>query len=67
MIGDTTWVKGKIIKKYCDDGKYCVDIDIQNVIQTGEVTVTGSATVILPSKEFGTVVYPQPYARVPMQ
>jgi acyl dehydratase len=67
MIGDTTWVKGKIIKKYCDDGKYCVDIDIQNVIQTGAITVTGGATVIIPSREHGPVVYPRPYARVPLQ
>ncbi len=65
MVGDTTWVKGKVSKKYCDDGKYCVDIDIKNVIQTGAVTVTGGATVILPSREFGPVVYPRPYARVP--
>ena len=65
MEGDTTWVKGKVIKKYVDDGKYCVDIDIQNVIQTGAVTVTGDATVILPSRTHGPVVYPQPYTRVP--
>jgi len=35
MLGDTTRVKGKVIKKYCDKGKYCVDIDVQNVLQTG--------------------------------
>ena len=66
MEGDTTWVKGKVTKKYCDDGKYCVDIDIQNVMQTGAVSVTGGATVILPSREHGPVVYPRPYARVPL-
>jgi len=66
MEGDTTWVKGKVTKKYCDDGKYCVDIDIQNVLQTGAVSVTGGDTVILPSREHGPVVYPQPYARVPL-
>jgi len=65
MLGDTTWVKGKIIKKYCDNGKYCVDIDIQSVLQTGEVSITGSATVILPSRDHGPVVYPEPYPRVP--
>jgi len=65
MVGDTTWVKGKVVRKYCDDGKYCVDIDIQNVIQTGAVSVTGGATVILPSRQNGPVVYPRPYARVP--
>jgi len=53
MLGDTTWVKGKVIKKYCDNGKYCVDIDVQNVLQTGELSIIGGATVILPSREFG--------------
>ncbi len=65
MLGDTIWSKGKVIKKYCDNGKYCVDIDVQNVIQTGTVTIPGSATVILPSREHGPVVYPEPYPRVP--
>ncbi len=65
MIGDTTWSKGKVIKKYCDNGKYCVDIEVLSVNQTGAVTVTGSATVILPSREHGPVVYPEPYPRVP--
>ena len=37
MIGDITWVRGKVINKYCDNGKYSVDIDIQNVIQTGRL------------------------------
>jgi acyl dehydratase len=67
MLGDTTWSKGKIINKYCDNGKYCVDIDVQSVNQTGTVTVTGGATVILPSREHGPVVYPVPYARVPLK
>jgi hypothetical protein len=65
MHGDTTWIKGKVIKKYCDNRKYCVDIDIQNVLQTGDVTIIGSATVILPSREHGPVVYPEPWPRVP--
>ena len=65
MLGDTTRVKGKVIKKYCDKGKYCVDIDVQNVLQTGELSIIGGATVILPSQEFGPVVYPEPRNRVP--
>ena len=43
MRGDTTWVKGKVIKKYCDNGKYCVDIDIQNINQNGVVTIIGNS------------------------
>jgi acyl dehydratase len=67
MLGDTTWSKGTIINKYCDNGKYCVDIDVRSINQTGTVTVTGGATVILPSRDHGPVVYPVPYARVPMK
>ena len=63
--GDVTWCKGKVIKKYCDNGKYCVDIDCWGENQRGEVTVPGTATIILPSREHGPVVYPEPYARVP--
>jgi acyl dehydratase len=67
MIGDTTWSKGKVINKYCDNGKYCVDIELQSVNQTGSVTVTGKATIILPSRDHGPVIYPEPYARVPFK
>ena len=65
MLGDVTWCKGKVIKKYCDNRKYCVDIDCWCENQRGEVTVPGTATIILPSREHGPVVYPEPYARVP--
>ena len=54
-----------MIKKYCENGRYCLDIDIQNVVQTGEVTIIGSATVILPTREHGPVIYPEPWNRVP--
>ena len=47
--------------------KCCVDIDIQNLMQTGANSVTGGATVILPSREHGPVVYPRPYNRVPVE
>ena len=65
MQGDVTWCKGKVIKKYFDEGKYCVDIDCWCENQRGEITVPGTATIILPSQEHGPVVYPEPYARVP--
>ena len=44
-----------------------MDIDVQNINQTGAVNVTGGATVILPSREHGPVVYPVPYVRVPVK
>jgi acyl dehydratase len=58
ITGDTTWFKGKVTRKYADDGKYCVDIDCWGENQRGEVNIPGKATVILPSREHGPAVYP---------
>jgi acyl dehydratase len=59
LTGDTQWFKGKITRKYCENGKYCVDIDCWAENQRGEITMPGKATVILPSREHGPVLYPQ--------
>jgi len=61
MEYDTTWVKGKVTKKYIDDGKCCVDIEIQNLMRDRRELRYRRATVILPSREYGPVVYPRPY------
>ncbi len=54
-VGDTTWCKGKVIKKYLDENSEpCVDIECWGENQRGEVTMPGKATVILPSREKGT-------------
>lgn len=58
--GDTNWFRGRIAKKYVDDGKCCVDIELWADNQRNDKTVSGSATVILPSKDHGPVVYPCP-------
>jgi len=60
ITGDTTWFKGKVVRKYDDNGKYCVDIDCWGENQRGEISIPGKATVILPSRKFGPVVYPPP-------
>lgn len=60
IIGDVTWCKGKVVRKHMDGGKYCVDIECWGENQRGEVTMPGTATVILPSREHGPVVYPEP-------
>lgn len=55
LVGDTTWLKGKVTKKYIDEqGEPCVDIDCWGENQGGEISMPGHATVILPSKEKGT-------------
>jgi hypothetical protein len=61
MQGDTTWCKGNVVRKYRDNGRHCVDIDCWCENQRGEVTIPGTATVILPSREYGPVVYPEPH------
>ena len=39
-MGDTTWAKGKVVKKYKQDGYGLVDIDVWAENQRGEKTVT---------------------------
>lgn len=56
--GDTTWVKGKVTKKYNEDTAHFVDIEISCVNQRGETHAPGHATVILPSRVHGPVVLP---------
>jgi acyl dehydratase len=53
MRGYTTWCRGKVIRKYEDDGEQVVDCEIWCENQISEVTATGKATIILPSRERG--------------
>jgi len=58
--GDVTWCKGTVTRKYVQDGRYCVDIKSWCENQRHEVTMPGESTVILPSREHGPVIYPEP-------
>jgi acyl dehydratase len=60
LEGDVTWCKGKVTKKYVQNGKYCVDINCWCENQRHEVTMPGEGTVILPSREHGPVIFPEP-------
>ncbi len=51
MLGDTTWCKGKVTKKYEQQGEYLVACQVWGENQRGQVTVTGEATIILPSRD----------------
>jgi hypothetical protein len=63
MVGDTTYIEGKVVRKYTDDGRCCVDIEAWAKNQRGEVSMAPHiSTVILPSKEYGPVIYPDPPA-----
>ena len=45
-MGDTTWCKGKVTRKYVKDGYALVDIEIAGENQRGELTTPGLATVV---------------------
>jgi len=61
MVGDTTVLKGKVVKKYIKGKKCCVDIEAWAKNQRGEVSMPPNiSTVVLPSREHGPVVYPEP-------
>jgi hypothetical protein len=57
--GDISWCKAKVTKKHIDSGNCCVDVDCWCENQRQEVTMPGSATIILPSREHGPVMYPE--------
>ena len=48
-MGDCTWARGKVTRKYIKDGNALVDIEIRGENQRGELTTPGMATVLLPS------------------
>jgi hypothetical protein len=60
LEGDVTWCKGRVIKKYVQNGRHCVDINCWCENQRHEVTMPGEGTVILPSREHGSIIYPEP-------
>jgi hypothetical protein len=52
LVGDTTWLKGKIVNKYIDDdGEHAVDIECWGENQREEIIMPGFATVALPSRD----------------
>lgn len=50
VVGDTTWCKGKVSRKYNHGPHYLVDLEIWSENQRGETTTKGVATVVLPSR-----------------
>lgn len=54
--GDTTFITGKIVKKYMKDRCALVDIEMKGINQRGDLSSPGFATVMLPSKDVTTKV-----------
>lgn len=56
-MGDCTWCRGKVTRKYIKDRHALVDIEIRGENQRGELTTPGVATVILPSRNVEIPVF----------
>jgi hypothetical protein len=54
------WCTPKVVRKYVERGRYCVELEANLENQDGDVATRGTATVILPSRTNGPVVYPYP-------
>ncbi|WP_433377892.1 hypothetical protein [Streptosporangium sp. CA-115845] len=63
-IGDAQWITGTVVRKHLvEDGHGvhpAVDLELAATNQRGQVTAPGTATVLLPSREHGPVVLPEP-------
>lgn len=57
IVGDTTFCKGRVVRKYVKDRTGLVDIEIAAENQRGEVTTPGLATVALPSRDVKLPVF----------
>jgi hypothetical protein len=57
IMGDTTFCKGKVVRKYVKDNTGLVDIEIAAENQRGELTTPSFATVALPSRNVNLPVF----------
>ncbi|TAK36481.1 MAG: acyl dehydratase [Chloroflexota bacterium] len=51
LLGDTTWCQGKIVKKYRENDRGVVDLELSARNQRGEISALGTASVILPDRK----------------
>ena len=49
-VGQTTWCKGEVVRKYEEDGKFLVEVKCWAENEKSEVTVKSNAIVQLPSR-----------------
>jgi acyl dehydratase len=50
LIGDTSWLQGRTVRKFVEDGRHLVELELWARDQRGRTTSTGSARVRLPSR-----------------
>ncbi|WP_336965297.1 FAS1-like dehydratase domain-containing protein [Sphingobium aquiterrae] len=58
LVGDTLWWSGKITGKTVRDGQGLVELDVRAINQLGALSASGTASVILPSRDMGAVTLP---------
>ena len=56
LQGDTTFINGKVVKKYLKDRCPLVDIEMTGINQSGVLSSPGFATVMLPAKDINTKI-----------
>ncbi|HSQ04537.1 MAG TPA: acyl dehydratase, partial [Burkholderiales bacterium] len=54
LQGDTTFISGKVVKKYVKDRCALLDIEMAGKNQRGELSSPGFATVMLPARDINT-------------
>jgi acyl dehydratase len=60
FIGDTHWMRGRVVRKYMAPGdRPAVDLELTGRNQRDEVTTPGHASILLPSREHGPVRLPE--------
>ncbi|MCU1400281.1 MAG: hypothetical protein JWN62_3390 [Acidimicrobiales bacterium] len=59
-IGDAHVITGEVTDKRVEDGRCFVDVAFRATNQRGVVTAPANATVLLPSREHGPVLLPEP-------
>ena len=65
-VGDTTWVRGRVVGKDRRGPHRQVSLEVWCENQRGEVTSPGTAVVLLPSREDGGPHLPEPPATDPL-
>jgi len=51
LVGDITWLKGKVTRKWVEKGEHLVELECWGENQRGEKNLEGSSVVRLPSKD----------------
>lgn len=65
-VGDTTWLKGRVVGKTIDDDRPRVRLEVWCENQHGEITSPGTAEVAVPSRSFALEL-PRPRVDDPLE